>query len=372
LAEQQLAQSLKKAESLPTVEAELQQRMAALSAAEKKHLSAEERMQALERQVEERHNELARAMQREKMNEEHNHRLSSTVDKLLSESNDRLQLHLKERMQALEEKNRLMHELDQTKKMLDQSERFKDRMVRENEEIRAELEHLTAQLYSLRTAQFHMRMHAGSGVGGGVGELTGAPTMDGQAPPPTSLSMDMQAAGSTGAPPPVNGNGGVNSLEQMLLDALAAVAANGGAGSLHRQVKDRLALVNGDEHNIQTLNEQEWDRMQQAHILANVQQAFQARQAAAAAAAAAGMTGPPPQQQFANGQQTSKHVYARSNHDCSGRSGNVQRFNHRPTDTGDYAAISIGCDQHRNSYDSGGTSECRHACRGARVSGAHV
>ena len=65
------------------------------------------------------------ARQREKMNEEHNARLSSTVDRLLSESNERLQLHLKERMVALEEKNSLSQELENVRKMLDELQQEK-------------------------------------------------------------------------------------------------------------------------------------------------------------------------------------------------------------------------------------------------------
>ncbi|KAM9467499.1 liprin-alpha-2 isoform 2-T2 [Clarias gariepinus] len=140
LAEQKLQQTMRKAETLPEVEAELAQRIAALTKAEERHGSIEERMRHLEGQLEEKNQELLRARQREKMNEEHNKRLSDTVDRLLTESNERLQLHLKERMAALEEKNVLIQDSDNYRKQLEDSIHEKSQLAEEMDKMRVELD----------------------------------------------------------------------------------------------------------------------------------------------------------------------------------------------------------------------------------------
>ncbi|XP_045071272.1 liprin-alpha-2 isoform X3 [Coregonus clupeaformis] len=149
LAEQKLQQTMRKAETLPEVEAELAQRIAALTKAEERHGSIEERMRHLEGQLEEKHQELLRARQREKMNEEHNKRLSDTVDRLLTESNERLQLHLKERMAALEEKNVLIQDSEGYRKQYEDSIHEKTHLADEIDKLRSELDQFRLRTGSL-------------------------------------------------------------------------------------------------------------------------------------------------------------------------------------------------------------------------------
>jgi chromosome segregation ATPase len=71
--------------SLPAdMEEQLKDRMEALTQAQERQGTAEERISALESQVEEKSADVLRLGQRLKLNEEHNQRLSGTVDKLLS------------------------------------------------------------------------------------------------------------------------------------------------------------------------------------------------------------------------------------------------------------------------------------------------
>nr|XP_039268714.1 liprin-alpha-1-like isoform X1 [Styela clava] len=164
VAESKLQQSLRRAEALPEVEAELAQRIAALTKAEERHGNIEEKLKSLNVQLEEKGQEINRARQREKMNEEHNQRLSSTVDRLLAESNERLQLHLKERMSALEEKNYLNKQVDDIRKEFEDQKLDKDRLTRLLEKVETELALYKTKLMSFdrSTSGIHLSTTASS------------------------------------------------------------------------------------------------------------------------------------------------------------------------------------------------------------------
>ncbi|NXH21837.1 LIPA1 protein, partial [Bucco capensis] len=234
LAEQKLQQTLRKAETLPEVEAELAQRVAALSKAEERHGNIEERLRQMEAQLEEKNQELQRARQREKMNEEHNKRLSETVDKLLSESNERLQLHLKERMAALEDKNSLLREIENAKKQIEELQHEKDQLVINVEALRAENDQVRLRATSLHHRYQHLVLFVLISL-----------KPDFRYPlPPSSVADSHPDSYST-------------------------------SSVLRRPQKGRLAALRDEPSKVQTLNEQDWERAQQASVLANVAQAFE-------------------------------------------------------------------------------------------------
>lgn len=231
LAEQKLAQYSK----LPEMEEQLKQRMEALTQAQERHGSAEDRIQRLEANLDEKNAELVRLNQRLKMNEDHNSRLSATVDKLLSESNDRLQDHLKERMHALQEKNNLTQELEKTRKMMEELDQQKAEIMKELAKSRLEIDNVKRQMLQ------------------------------------QEISYNIQQTDAL-----------TRSLSPNAMDTTnfsrSASHSSFDTHSLPRRPNKSRTPIEEDPNKMsfsaRSMAEHEWEKLQQAHVLANVQQAF--------------------------------------------------------------------------------------------------
>ncbi|XP_050427799.1 liprin-alpha-1 isoform X3 [Adelges cooleyi] len=228
LCEQKLAQFA----TLPEIEQELKQRMEALTQvraqAQERHGTAEDRIQRLESQVEEKNAEVLRVNQRLKMNEEHNTRLSATVDKLLSESNERLQVHLKERMHALEEKNLLTQELEKCRKLVEELQNEKTELLKELGKARMEIDNIKRQMLQ-QEISFNIQQT-------------------------DALTRSLSPGG------PDQGGFAHSSSHHSNFDTHSIA---------RRSMKSRMSPMESN-------HAKEWEKLQQAHVLANVQQAFDA------------------------------------------------------------------------------------------------
>ncbi|XFG08069.1 PREDICTED: liprin-alpha-4 [Capra hircus] len=141
VAEQKLQQTMRKAETLPEVEAELAQRVAALTKAEERHGSTEEHLRQLEGQLEEKNQELARVRAPDRTFWCPSLPHGGTAGWIWSQDGEREAPWLT----AVLPQNTLIQELETSQRQIEEQHHHKGRLSEEIEKLRQEVDQLKGQ-----------------------------------------------------------------------------------------------------------------------------------------------------------------------------------------------------------------------------------
>jgi len=226
------------------------------------------------------------------MSEEHNIRLTQTVDKLLAESNERLQQHLNERMNSLEEKNVLTQEIDKLKKQIEDLESEREKACLEIERLRLDLDTTRKETLNMQTklkdlsSQYTNALNLNNSLTSTINSLSGkssisGPKLNGDFPTNNTNGHYYSAEQVETGMNSIELNGLTSSIYQQQSNSPSFSVNNSLKGRtrqpMHSRIQQYLAgsdLV-GNEPGLDA-NSCDWDKLEEAaKVIANVQHAFE-------------------------------------------------------------------------------------------------
>ncbi len=273
------------------------------------------------------------------MSEEHNIRLTQTVDKLLAESNERLQQHLNERMNSLDEKNILSQEGDRLKKQIEDLETERDRAVIEIERLKLDIETMRKEILNMQAKQKDLS-----------NQYTNALNLNNSLT--TTINSLNKSMGNVGAKLNgefiTNSNGhyysseqvenGINSIDLNGLNnsiyqqqnnspsySANSLKGRGGRQPIHSRIQQYLSSELASNELSLDGNNCDWDKLEEAaKVIANVQHAFEMSD-----------------NENANNIEFNDEEYQHLNHRNQYQNGNVRSLN-TPSKMSPYVKLPMG------------------------------